>query len=59
MISREMMLNKVIEKFGFEDERTIYFARLCEELGDTVNADILIEVHFEKLMNEKVSEEDE
>lgn len=37
-MTREQMMDKIIAKFGFEDKRTIWFCRLCEDKTATDDA---------------------
>lgn len=39
-MTREQMMDKIIKKYGFEDERTIWFCNLCE---DKTATDYIIE----------------
>ena len=56
--AREHMLTKVIEKFGFEDDRVILFAKRCAayEESDTANEVILTE--YIELLEANISEEE-
>ena len=55
---REYMVKKIIEKFGFEDDRVIMFAKRCEiyEESETANDALLTE--YIELLNASVSEEE-
>lgn len=30
-MTREQMMDNIIKKYGFEDERTVWFCNLCED----------------------------
>lgn len=56
-MKKQEMLDKVISRLGFENEDTIYFATLCEELGTSDCEMIILEVHYEKLLNKNIWED--
>ena len=55
---REHMLTKVIEKFGFEDDRVILFAQRCEAYEDSDTANEAILTEYIELLEANISEEE-
>lgn len=49
----DKMIDEVIRKFGFEDNRTIVFASLCEEVEKGNNTLIITVKDFYKLLIEE------
>ena len=47
---RDRLLTDVIRRFGFEDRRTIAFARRCEELAETDRNDARLIRYRDALM---------
>ena len=56
--AREYMLMKVIEKFGFKDDRVIMFAQRCESYEDSDTANEAILTEYIKLLKVDISEEE-
>ena len=56
--AREHMLTKVIEKFGFEDDRVILFAQRCEAYEDSDTANEAILTEYIELLEANISEEE-
>lgn len=54
MMNKEMMMNEVVRKFGFEDENTVMFFQLVE-----VATDENISQTYERLMKMNFCEEEE
>ena len=51
-MTREEMIDTVIKKFGFEDDRTIWFCRVCEYPASPFN-DKMVEISFNAIMDGK------
>ena len=56
--AREYMLMKVIEKFGFKDDRVIMFAQRCEAYEDSDTANEAILTEYIELLEANISEEE-
>lgn len=50
MKNREIMIDNLIRRFGFEDKSTIQFASLCEELAVTEFNDKALEIFYNALV---------
>ena len=51
MLNYEQMLNNIINQRGFEDELTIFFARLIENVTPSRFNDSIIKSVYEKIMS--------
>ena len=51
--TREEMLTEVIRRYGFEDERTIEFARKCESYPDNNLSLDRLECEIDKMKTEE------
>ena len=51
MLSYEQMLDNIINQRGFEDELTIFFARLIENVTPSRFNDSIIKSVYEKIMS--------
>ena len=51
MLSYEQMLDNIINQRGFEDELTIFFARLIENVTPSRFNDSIIKPVYEKIMS--------
>ena len=51
MLSYEQMLDSIINQRGFEDELTIFFARLIENVTPSRFNDSIIKPVYEKIMS--------
>ena len=54
--TRMRMLDDVVRLHGHESAEAQYFAMLCEDLAETVSAQILLEVHYDKMTNKPKSQ---
>lgn len=50
-MSREEMQNNIINKYGFEHNKTIEFYKVCEMLTDTKKNNKVIEYLYRKVMD--------
>ena len=51
MLNYEQMLDNIINQRGFEDELTIFFARLIENVAPSRFNDSIIKSVYEKIMS--------
>lgn len=51
MLNYEQMLDNIINQRGFEDELTIFFARLIENVTPSRFNDSIIKAVYEKIMS--------
>lgn len=54
--TRAKMLDDVVRIHGHESAEAQYFTMLCEDLAETVSAQILLEVHYDKMTNQPKSQ---
>ena len=54
--TRMKMLDDVVRLHGHESAEAQYFAMLCEDLAETVSAQIILEVHYDKMTNQPKSQ---
>ena len=54
--TRMKMLDEIVCLHGHESAEAQYFAMLCEDLAETVSAQIILEVHYDKMTNQPKSQ---